>query len=211
MAKQDRAIATLDKIVLGAANIFYEVGYDGASITNIAEAGGVTKGALYFHFQSKEDIARAVIEKEHEIASASAKKILEKTDSPVETMMRMCADLARLLRTEPLVRAGIRLTTAGSIFEPPTRAPYEDWLQKFEALARKGIAAGELSKSTDPEKLAHFIIPSFTGVQMVSDVLTGRADLHQRVREMWEILLPSIIVPEQLQGFQRRLAEIFPR
>ena len=209
MAKQDRAILTLDNIVVGAAHTFYRVGYEGASITSIAEAAGVTKGALYFHFQSKEDIARAVIDKEHEIASTSAKQILDSTDSPVETMLLMCADLARRLRSDPIVRAGIRLTTAGPIFEPPTRAPYDDWLQVFEDLAKAGIEAGELRHNTEPAKLAHFIIPSFTGVQLLSDVLTGQDDLLVRVREMWEFILPSVAEPTQLEALLELLPSVF--
>lgn len=208
---QKRAIVTLDKIILGAADVFFKVGYDAASIAAIAEAAGATKGALYFHFSSKEELARAVIDQGHRVSSLGAQQILETTDSPVETMMLMCADLANGLVNDPLVRAGIRLTTGGPIFDPPTRAPYDDWLQTFEELARRAVGAGELAPGTDPAKLAHFIIPSFTGIQLLSDVLTNMEDLMERVREMWEFLLPSVAAPDRLGALSALVPEVFVR
>jgi hypothetical protein len=89
--------------------------------------------------------------------------------------------------------------------------PYQDWLATFETLTRAATAAGELTAGTDAEKLAHFIIPAFTGVQMVSDVFTERADLQQRVREMWEILLPALVPPERREASARMLATVFRR
>lgn len=199
MAQQDRAIQTRERIVTGAATAFYRVGYADASIATIAETAGVTKGALYFHFSSKEEIARAVIDEQHRRVFESAGEILRSTVSPAETMMLMCADLARWLVRDVVVRAGIRLTTGGAIFDPPTRAPYDDWLATFEDLVGRAVAAGEFRQGTDPARLAHFIIPSFTGVQLLSDVLTNMDDLATRVGELWDVLLTAFAEQAQLE------------
>lgn len=195
MAQQDRAIQTRERIVTGAAAAFYRVGYADASIATIAETAGVTKGALYFHFSSKEEIARAVIDEQHRRVTVAAAGIFEATASPAETMMLMCADLAGWLVRDVVVRAGIRLTTGGAIFDPPTRAPYDDWLATFEDLVGGAVDAGEFRPGTDPARLAHFIIPSFTGVQLLSDVLTNMADLTTRVGELWDVLLAAFAEP----------------
>lgn len=152
----------------------------------------------------------AVIEAEHEIATAGAKRVLDSADGPLESMMRLCVDLAERLVTDPIVRAGIRLTTEASTFDRTVSLPYEDWLDTFESLTRAAVVAGELLPETDSDKLAHFIIPAFTGVQMVSDVFTGRDDLLQRVREMWEILLPAIVAKDSLSAIPTLLDRVFP-
>lgn len=198
MAQQDRAIQTRERIVTGAATAFYRVGYADASIATIAETAGVTKGALYFHFNSKEEIARAVIDEQHRRVTVSAAEIFQATASPAETMMLMCADLAGWLVSDVVVRAGIRLTTGGAIFDPPTRAPYDDWLATFEDLVGRAVGAEEFRQSTDPARLAHFIIPSFTGVQLLSDVLTNMDDLKMRVGELWDVLLAAFAEPARL-------------
>jgi len=206
---QERAMLTREKVIAGAAEVFYRLGFGGATLSDITAAAGVTKGALYFHFPSKEDVALAVIDAEHKIATAAGARILESTNGPLESMLRLCADLAERLMTDPIVRAGIRLTTETSTFDRSMARPYEDWLATFETLTRAATAAGELRTGTDAEKLAHFIIPAFTGVQMVSDVFTERADLWQRVREMWEILLPAIVAPESQAATERMLDAVF--
>ena len=207
---QERAMLTREKVIAGAADVFYRLGFGGATLADIIAAAGVTKGALYFHFPSKDDVAFAVIDAEHEIATAAAARILESPSGPLESMLRLCADLAERLTTDPIVRAGIRLTTETSTFDRSVTRPYEDWLATFETLARAATAAGELRADTDAEKLAHFIIPAFTGVQMVSDVFTERADLRQRVREMWEILLPGLVPSGSHGPSERMLAAAFP-
>ncbi|MET1020519.1 MAG: ScbR family autoregulator-binding transcription factor [Microterricola sp.] len=211
MAQQDRAIQTRERIVTGAATAFYRVGYADASIATIAETAGVTKGALYFHFNSKEEIARAVIDEQHRRVTVSAAEIFEATAtvSPAETMMLMCADLAGWLVNDVVVRAGIRLTTGGAIFDPPTRAPYDDWLATFEDLVGRAVGAGEFRQSTDPARLAHFIIPSFTGVQLLSDVLTNMDDLKMRVGELWDVLLAAFAEPARLDELLALRLRIF--
>jgi AcrR family transcriptional regulator len=51
---------TRQRILDVALDLFTEQGYDGTSLRQIAEQLGVTKAALYYHFESKEDILMAL-------------------------------------------------------------------------------------------------------------------------------------------------------
>ncbi|MGN5376815.1 TetR family transcriptional regulator [Streptomyces lasalocidi] len=62
MARQERAVRTRRAVIEAAAAVFAERGYAAATIAEILERAGVTKGALYFHFDSKEALARGVID-----------------------------------------------------------------------------------------------------------------------------------------------------
>jgi AcrR family transcriptional regulator len=53
---------TRQRILDVSAELFVEQGYDGTSLREIAERLGVTKAALYYHFSSKEQILRALLE-----------------------------------------------------------------------------------------------------------------------------------------------------
>jgi AcrR family transcriptional regulator len=53
-------VDTRERILDVALDLFTEQGYDGTSLRQIAEQLGVTKAALYYHFESKEDILRAL-------------------------------------------------------------------------------------------------------------------------------------------------------
>jgi AcrR family transcriptional regulator len=54
---------TPNRILNQAMRIFLEKGYHGTSIDDITQAAGLTKGALYWHFKSKEDLLKKLIRK----------------------------------------------------------------------------------------------------------------------------------------------------
>ncbi|TFB53414.1 ScbR family autoregulator-binding transcription factor [Cryobacterium sp. Sr3] len=192
MVLQDRAKATRDAILLGAASVFEEVGYGNASISQVADRASVTKGALYFHFPSKQALAIAVISAQHALVTDAAAEITAADNSALESMILMCGSFARQLVSDPIVRAGIRLTLEAAAFGHLVQEPYEDWIRSMSELAALAQLQGDLHPSLDTDKLARYIVASFTGVQMVSEVLTDRADVLERVHQMWDLLLPSI-------------------
>jgi AcrR family transcriptional regulator len=53
---------TRDRILETALDLFIERGYDKTSLREIAERVGVTKAALYYHFSSKEEIIRTLVQ-----------------------------------------------------------------------------------------------------------------------------------------------------
>ena len=72
----------------------------------------------------------------------------------------------------------------------------DDTVVAAQQIVEHGIEQGEITSTVDPASLARFVIGSFTGVQLVSQVLTLRADIEQRVDDMWEYLLPAIATTE---------------
>ena len=193
MAQQERAQITRDRLIDGAAEAFCRLGYAAATTTDIAKEAGATRGALYFHFQSKEEIARAVIAKEQQLAVEAGTRIVEQNRPAMETMVMLSVDLAQRLMTDPVVKAGIRLTTENSNFDPPLRAPYQQWLDTFGAIAATAVEQGDFRADVDPAVFARFLIPSYTGIQLVSDTFSGRADLLPRIREMWKFIFPAVV------------------
>ena len=197
MTQQARAVETRAAIILAAADVFGALGYGGASMADICVAARLTKGALYFHFESKEALALAVIDVQHERATALGDELLHSEQPGLQVLLRMAFELARQLRTDPVSRAGIRLTMESSSLSTPVVKPYEEWINACDVLLRRAILDGDVRDDVDVAAAARFISPAFTGVQVVSDVLTGRDDLIQRIVEMWSFVLPSLVVPER--------------
>jgi AcrR family transcriptional regulator len=56
MSIQDRSVVTISNILEAARTLFIEKQYADVTLKEIAEMAGVTKGALYHHFASKEDL-----------------------------------------------------------------------------------------------------------------------------------------------------------
>src|SRR5579862_2873728 len=63
-AQPIRRRGSLDQVLIDAAmDLFASYGYRGTSLARIAQAAGVTKGALYWHFTDKEEFFLAVVAK----------------------------------------------------------------------------------------------------------------------------------------------------
>lgn len=60
--KQDRAKATIETILLGAAQVLVKEGYEGTNTNRIAEVAGVSIGSIYQYFANKEAIIGELIE-----------------------------------------------------------------------------------------------------------------------------------------------------
>ena len=59
--KAQQSAVTREEIVANCLRLFARRGIHGTSIAEIAEASGLTKGAIYWHFESKEDLFAAIL------------------------------------------------------------------------------------------------------------------------------------------------------
>lgn len=209
-ARQPRAVATRAAIVEAAAHEFDERGYVGASMDGVAERAGVTKGALYFHFASKADLAGAVIVRQHEVTRAYGDAAVARSDSPLESVVWLTRALAVQMTSEVVVSAGIRLSTDPAATGVERRDPYGDWLRLVTGLVQQAVDAGEVDPRWDPESVARVVNAAFTGVHTVSSVLSDRADLHDRLRELWTVLLAALVT-DRLRPEVPRITSILDR
>ncbi|MBG6224266.1 AcrR family transcriptional regulator [Arthrobacter sp. CAN_A2] len=204
--QQARARSTRSAIILSAAGIFEEHGYGNTALAAVASAAGVTKGALYFHFASKDALAEAVIDEQHAIASADGARVQALGRPALETMVLICRGFTLQLIEHSVMRAGIRLTFEASAFGHDVRRPYLDWASLFGELAAIAQQDGDLRPDLDADAFAHVVVGCYTGVQMVSNVLTGRADVVERLADLWQMLLPGVVVADRQEQVPQLVA-----
>ena len=209
MKRQARAEVTREAILRGAADVFDRYGYSSTTLSDVVARSGVTKGALYFHFSSKEELASAVVDRYESLLVEPSRQVLaqESRGHALESTIRLSQEFARQLLGDVVVRAGVRLTLEQGTFGALSSKSYKQWVHVIEELVRRSVDEGDVQVRVDAESLACFLVASFTGVQMLSEVLTGRVDLMQRVQEMWEIVLPSIVPARKLSHFCRIAAQ----
>jgi AcrR family transcriptional regulator len=192
MAQQARAIQTRQSILLAAATVFDERGYGSATISEILARAGVTKGALYFHFASKEELALGVMEAQLEVGALPCQltKLQELVDQGLV--------LAHRLRHEPLVRASVGLAMEQGGGELDRGLPFHSWIARLETLLIEAKQQGEVLSHVDPAEAAQLLAGAFSGIQVMSQVLCERKDLEQRISMLLRYVLPSIALPAVL-------------
>ena len=194
--KQARAVQTRASILRAAAEAFDEFGFAGASINQILKRAGVTSGAMYHHFESKEALARALMNAQPE----TIVPWLESTG--LQRLVDMTLIWSHQLQTDPLLRAGVRLTGEQATFGMQDSSPYESWTEIMVDCLEVAAERGELQPGVEPRAVAEFLVDSCTGMQTVATVVSGRKDLGDRVTRMWQLLLPGIVVPTVIMRTQ---------
>lgn len=192
MARQARADATRDAVVMAAATAFDQHGYGATSLSEIVRILGKSKGAVYFHFGSKQEIAQAVMAAQTDDFPVLA------SGSPVQDLVDLSMHLADRLRSDVKLRAGVRLAIEQASFVSPDATPYAVWIDVVQQMLTAAREAGELQSHVDPDACAQLIIGAFTGVQLLSHVSSARADLRHRLVLLWRTLLPGMVAPETL-------------
>ena len=194
--QQQRGHERRQTVVEGAARMFDRVGYGQASLSDIAREAGTTQGSLYFYFPSKEELALAVIN-EQSSRSIAALTAPTTAPSPFGELVQASRLITELLLTDPITRAGLRLSLERGVIQAPTTAFHEQWIASFEERVHASIELGELRSPVDPSELARSFVAFFTGTQLISNLLGGRSDLLSAVDAMWRLLIAAVIVADR--------------
>ncbi|MDP9831122.1 TetR/AcrR family transcriptional regulator [Kineosporia succinea] len=88
-----RQKSVVDDVMRAALELFAEQGYANTSVQQLVEAAGVTKGALYHYFQSKDDLLFAIYERILTVQTEHLHAIVEKNLGVEETVRRVCVDV----------------------------------------------------------------------------------------------------------------------
>lgn len=81
MPKRYNSQATIEDILSISAKLFLEKGFDKTSMNDIAATAGISKGAIYHHFQSKDEIIKAVTEKQAQVIKETMENWLSEISS----------------------------------------------------------------------------------------------------------------------------------
>lgn len=86
--QQERSSATTRQLLTAARGLFAQDGYAATSLDAICEAAGVTKGAFYHHFRNKEQLFRAVYEREQQALSSAITETYSRYTDPWEGLFQ---------------------------------------------------------------------------------------------------------------------------
>ncbi|MFJ8646018.1 ScbR family autoregulator-binding transcription factor [Streptomyces sp. NPDC093546] len=190
--KQERSARTRQRVLRGAAELFTERGFRHTSVKDVADRVEMTKGAVYFHYPTKEALAVAIVEEHYAHWPKMLDEITREGLGPLDTAVRMLERAATAFQEDVVVQAGARLQLERPQIDAELPTPYVDWIALLESLLTSAQEAGELRPGVVPAKAARSLVSAFFGSQHVSDVLSGRADVVTRWQDLSELLFRAI-------------------
>ncbi|RZU31546.1 ScbR family autoregulator-binding transcription factor [Blastococcus saxobsidens] len=191
--------ATRRSIMTAAAVLFSEHGYPSTSLNDITAATGLTKGAVYWHFSSKEEIALSIVHETYERWPKVLADIAAAHDDVLQALVAVMNRIAQEFMHDPATQATKRL-----LFELPPATlselprPYVQWELLVTSLLQDGQAKGQISAHIPPAQAARVMVASFYGMDQISYQLERRADLLERVSEFWTLVWPALAPTEPI-------------
>jgi AcrR family transcriptional regulator len=157
------------RIVDAATRLFARKGFYGTSIAALADAAGLTKGALYHHFESKDAIFFAVVESVRTLWDQGvARSVLHGPDAA--TQLELLLDHHTRLLTENemlcLVMSNLMLEmeNVNPAYATVLQQVYEDLTVFIERIIQNGQAAGAIRADIDPRLAAINIVGMLKGI-----------------------------------------------
>ena len=185
-----------EQILVEATRQFAARGFDGASLQDIAEAVGIRKPSLLYHFASKDELRRAVLEallsRWHEVLPRLLKAASgeDQFNAVVgETYDFFAADplRARLLLREVMDRPEVLRQLIATHVAP--------WVEVVAGQVRRGQAQGELYPEVDPEALVVAIINLIVASVATGDCLGAMLSPARQRAEILRLAKASLFQP----------------
>lgn len=169
MAKREPRV-TRDRIMDAALAVFADQGYHRASIEEIATRAGLTKGAVYYWFTDKDDLARDLQRGLWSEVALEAARVTDPTAGTVENLHRGFRVMVATLERQPAARFFLRDVWLVPALDESGRGDQERAVEHLRDLLERGIARGDVTP-VDPDVLARVIMGTF--VEATLHILTG--------------------------------------
>jgi len=164
--KVERGQATRRQLVAAATRLFAERGYEATSVETVLEEAGVSRGALYHHFEDKRALFEAVLETVEEDLAAVVMAAAEKSGDPSRSLQAGCVAWLQSLR-DPVVRRIV-------LVDAPSVVGWQRWREIDEChwfgLIKAGLAESLPPGRHDPagvDVLAHMLLAALNELAFV--------------------------------------------
>lgn len=161
---------TREKLLMSAFCEIHRQGFQAASIANILQDTGLTKGALYHHFPTKQALGLAVID---EVIKGRLEglifKRLRESERPVETLLDIIATIDKKVPADfvmlgcPLNNLMQEMSPLDELFQERLGGVLEVWQKTVEGALKRGQKQGEIRAEVDYKAAALFVVSAWEG------------------------------------------------
>jgi len=185
--RQEQAIETRNRIYNAAIELMDRKGFENLTIVDISEKAGVSVGAFYHYFESKNDILAEIFRKADDYFSNEV--VLGKNGGSIpEQILEFFDHYAKFN-----VMSGVEMTQ--QLFNPKVKffvMKGRPMLLMLEDLIRRGQQRGEIKAEAAPEEVVRFLFMMARGIVFDWSLHDGRYDLEATMHTNMAILVSTL-------------------
>jgi len=197
-----RADTTRHRLIAAAAHQFAHRSYSMVSLDDILAEAELTKGAMYFHFASKQALAVAIIDDLTEMSRAAVTELVARKMSGLETVIDLVYLLAVQDTQNEVARAGTRLLETVDNTTDLSTTVWQSWIETVTTLIQKAVTDGDIVDHHDPEDIAKMLVALWVGTRRISDLDQPEHHLDN-LQKAWMLALPSFTNPDRIDYFSQ--------
>jgi AcrR family transcriptional regulator len=187
---------TRKKQILDAAMaVFSRLGFHKASMDDIVEEAGLSKGALYWYFKGKDDIIIAILDAIFARELAGARSLPDTPGTAQERLLQFLrltvAEIRSMKVLLPIFYEFYSLAFRNKTVQKALRNYFDAYLAAIVPLIEQGIARGEFC-SVDPKQIAFAIGAVIEGTILLWGLAPDATDLDGQVESAVRMLLAGI-------------------
>jgi TetR/AcrR family transcriptional repressor of nem operon len=183
-------------IIYESLRLFSLKGFLSTSIDDIMKAANTSKGGLYNHFSSKEELFHAVLSEARKIWREKTLYQLDQTDKPIEKLIRLLMNYRdRYLKDSHDFPGGCIFVTLSVELDdqrPHLARELNKGYIRLKAMIRRLLdqaqAAGELSGAIDTQALTEMIFSGMLGASVMYGMDKSATNLDQTINSLIEYL-----------------------
>lgn len=174
--KYSKAEKTRYLIIQKAAALFNQQGYAGTSMQDIMKATGLTKGGLYGHFKSKEEIAIASFEFAVKVTKKETAKRTHVIDNTLDKLKAVVYFYKENLFTPPveggcpILNTSIEADDNNPVLREKVIEALDYWQERIAYVIHVGMKAGEIKSNADTKEFSSLFISTLEGGIMMSRI-----------------------------------------
>jgi AcrR family transcriptional regulator len=184
-----RGQETRERILAEALRLFGERGYARVSVEEIAEAAGVTKGAVYHWFRDKDDLGRELQHDLYQRLSATAMQAFDPERDAIGNMRRTFEAYVDALGSFGDARFFLRDAWVIPALDEAGRRDHDDAIELVRGVLTNAIRRGEIV-ALDPDVLARVLMGAWAEATLHVLRTGDRAATVAVVQQLLESLRP---------------------
>jgi AcrR family transcriptional regulator len=197
-----RADTTRQQILHAASRRFARRPYHEVGLSDILLDAGLTKGAMYFHFQSKHALALAIIEEQLKLDDAAVQGLLDQRLSGLETLIDIGYLMAVRDITQDAARAVLNLLPVVGPDEEIQARLLTEWTQAPTLVVERAVTEGDIIEDRDPQDVVRTFLSLYLGMRQAGDLDDPERFLLE-VEKGWKLVMPGIVPPDRIAYFSQ--------
>ena len=193
--REDVSEERKEQILDAATEVFAQKGFDHARMDDIVEETGLSKGALYWYFKSKDDIIFGIMDRLFRLEFKELEELRETDTSATEALSAFAEvaikDINRMLHFMPITYEFLALAFRNKLVQKAIKQYMNSYVSILDPMIQKGVDSGEF-KQVNPREVSAAVGAIIEGTMLLWVYDRSLIEPEDNIRASINLLLEGV-------------------